>query len=65
MDKNTLAGIYLILGPAVAKLIEVIFTRSDRRFKLGYNPFSLSPMGWLLTLGWLGAWVYGLFRMAG
>lgn len=59
MDKNTLAGIYLILGPAVAKLIEVIFTRSDRRFKLGYNPFSLSPMGWL------GAWVYGLFRMAG
>jgi hypothetical protein len=63
MDKNTFAGIYLVLLPLVAKVIELIYTRKDRRFSLGYDPLSLSLMGVLLTLGWLSVWIFGAYLM--
>jgi hypothetical protein len=63
MDSNLLAGIYLILLPAVAKIIESTNSKSDKRFKLGFNPASMSFKGWILLIFWLVIWVAGAFQV--
>ena len=63
MNGNLIAGIYLILLPAVGKIIEMSFSKGDRRFKLGFNPSSLSFKGWLLLILWLIIWIIGAFQI--
>jgi hypothetical protein len=63
MDSNFIAGIYLVLLPIIAKAIETKTTKKDKRFKLGYNPASMSFKGWVLTIIWLVIWVAGLFQV--
>lgn len=53
-----LAGILLISLPAVAWIIEKSTSKSDRRFKLGYRPFSMSWKGWILTILWVALWIF-------
>lgn len=47
MNSNLLAGLYLLLLSAVGKIIESKHSKGDKRFKLGYNPSSMSFKGWL------------------
>ena len=63
MDSNLLACIYLVLLPIIAKVIETKTTKKDNRFKLGYNPTSMSFKGKAVTFIWLIIWVAGLFQV--
>lgn len=63
MDKNMMAGIYLLLLPAVFYIIEKSTSKRDGRFKLGYNPMSMSWKGWLFSILWLVIWLFGAYKL--
>lgn len=47
------------------KLIEVVTTKKDRRFSLGYKPGSMSVLGKILTLIIFVAWFFSLKAIMG
>lgn len=63
MDKNMIAGIYLVLLPVVSYIIEKSTSRKDGRFKLKYDPMSMSWKGWLLSILWLAIWLFGAYKL--
>jgi hypothetical protein len=63
MSGNVIAGIYLLLFIGVGKLIEMTNSRSDKRFRLGFDPSSLSFKGWVLLIIWIIVWVIGAFQV--
>lgn len=57
------AGLYLILLPIVAKIIESKNSKRDKRFKLGYNPATMTIKGWIYSIVWLVIWFAGAFQL--
>ena len=44
-----LLGFLLVCLPVGLKIIQLVFSKPDKRFKLGYKPGIMSVNGWFIT----------------
>jgi len=60
-DEDGWLGGYVLLLIFVWWLIRAVHSKSDKRFKQGFNPGSTSFKGWLYMILWAGLWLGGYY----
>jgi len=62
-DKNLLLGFFLVSLPVGLKVIQMVFSKPDKRFTLSYNPRDMSVKGWFFAaILWI-IWILAFYIM--